>query len=84
MADVIRTLIALHVLVPQDPNLLISTKEAAPLIGFDEDTIKKHRAMKVSCTPAYHKIGHRAVRYKLADILAYQAKHRIQPSTETE
>ena len=56
-------------IIPTNPELAISTRQAAGIIGRAEITLHQMRARGEG--PRWWKIG-RSVRYRLADVLAYR------------
>jgi Helix-turn-helix domain len=62
-----------------DPNTLLTTNESAPVVGAEPITLKKWRVRGRG--PAYIKLGGK-IRYKLADLLAFIEKGRVDPEAQ--
>lgn len=55
---------------------MLTTAEAAKLLGLAEQTLNKYRCLRTG-GPRWHKIG-RLVRYSEADCLAYLESCRVE------
>lgn len=60
------------------PQLLVSTAEAAHLLGLSTSTLEKWRFHNVPDTPPVVRIG-RACRYRLSDLTNWVAEHTHHP-----
>lgn len=61
-----------------DQDLLITTKQAADLLGVSPRSLEKWRL--IGCGPAYRKLAGRLVRYALADLDDFAGDRRISTS----
>ncbi|MDP9037810.1 MAG: helix-turn-helix domain-containing protein [Acidobacteriota bacterium] len=57
---------------------MLSTKEAAAILGMEETTLRGWRCDGVG--PPFYQITPRAVRYDRADLQRYKAERRCVPS----
>jgi predicted DNA-binding transcriptional regulator AlpA len=57
---------------------LLNTKQAAEVIGANPRTLDNWR--NLGRGPVYVKLNARNVRYALADLLEYIARHRVTPA----
>jgi predicted DNA-binding transcriptional regulator AlpA len=56
---------------------LLSSREAAAVIGIQEQTLALWRCLKRSPQPKYIKVGSRAIRYRLADLEAFLQRGEV-------
>lgn len=56
---------------------LLSTKEAAVIVGANPRTLDNWRSLGRG--PVYVKLNKRSVRYALADLLAFIEKNKVEP-----
>ena len=65
------------------PDDMVTEAETARIIGMSVQFLRQSRmeGLRANRTagPPYHKIG-RSVRYKISDLTAWLASHRIEPS----
>ena len=64
----------------QDDFKVLSTAEAAAIIGKDKRTLDNWRSMGRG--PAYVRLNQRSVGYLRADVVEYVRKHRIEPANQ--
>jgi len=60
---------------------VLNDVEAAAFLGLAPQSMRNMRCYKKG--PIYHKLGSRIV-YRVCDLEAYLARHRINPSTQQE
>jgi predicted DNA-binding transcriptional regulator AlpA len=65
--------------MPQDTTLsdLLTTREAAAVLGIQAQTLHAWRAARRESQPAYVRIGSRAVKYRRADLEAYINRNTV-------
>lgn len=59
-----------------DNERLVDERQAAAFLGLSPATLSTWRSTKRSDLP-FHRLGSRAIRYKLADIRAWRDRQRI-------
>ena len=55
-------------LVKLDDEAFVDTHEAAAFLGFSSQSLAWYRANKLYCSPKFHRVGSRSIRYKMADL----------------
>jgi excisionase family DNA binding protein len=65
---------------PAPPNRLLTTQEAAELLGLADATLKRWRINGNG--PPFRRIGMRMIRYKREDVIAWSDKRRLQNTAQ--
>ena len=66
------------------PTRLLSSREAAELLGLREQTLALWRCVKRQPQPTYVKIGSRAVKYRLRDLEAFIERGTVGGASDPE
>jgi predicted DNA-binding transcriptional regulator AlpA len=66
-AKYINELLQLH------DDAFVDTREAAAFVGLEYHTLNWYRQHALERSPKFHRVGSRAIRYRVGDLRAYMA-----------